>query len=257
MKTIPPLLILGLLSTVLIVNAEESCVPVATAADFEDRFGRAPSARSSEDLAGLLENPTLLHAGAEHTDGPNGATIDIMTETHVVYPVRVSDLARVFAEDAPLPEYMPNLAEHEIICRPAADISRTRQRIDFGPMIFSLGTEYIIDVQHLAGGPEVYANRWILVDSLDGRLAYNYGSWYYEAVEIDGQPATYVHHYARTGLTTRVPGVRFFADRRAGGGVIEVLEAAFSEATRRFGRTDGHTADVRQKEDPSLNETPG
>lgn len=236
------------------VFGEQPCEPVASPAEFEDRFGRAPSARTAEDLVALMENPTLLHAAAEHTDGPNDATINIMTETHVVYPVRASDLARVFAEDAPLIDYMPNLAEHEIICRPAGNVTRTRQRVDFGPIIFSLGTEYIIDVQHLAKGPDVYANRWMLVESLDGRLAYNYGSWYYESVEVAGIPATYVHHYARGGLTTRVPGVRFFANRRAGGSVIEVLEAAYAEAVRRFGRTDGGVrtggADSRARKSP-------
>jgi hypothetical protein len=213
------------------------CAPPAGNADFESRFGRAPSARRPAQLAALLENPSFMHAGATRADGTNGATVDVMTESHVVFPVRVADLIQVFSEDAPMTEYMPNLAVHEVVCRPAPNVSRHRQRVDFGPIIFSLGTEYVIDVHYLVTGPEVFASRWTLVDSVDGRLAYNLGSWYFESVQIDGHDATYVRHYARTGLTTRVPGVRFFANRRAAGGVEDVLDAAYNEAVRRFGKT--------------------
>lgn len=213
------------------------CTPTAGEADFESRFGRAPSARRPDQLEVLLENPRFMHAGATRADGTNGATVDVMTESHVVFPVRVADLLEVFAEDAPMTDYMPNLAVHEVLCRPAPNVSRHRQRVDFGPIIFSLGTEYVIDVHYLETGPDVFASRWTLVDSVDGRLAYNLGSWYFESVQIDGRDATYVRHYARTGLTTRVPGVRFFANRRAAGGVKDVLDAAYKEAVRRFGKT--------------------
>lgn len=234
----------GLLCALAVVSAPplvasdwEACAAIEH--EYRDRFGRAPSARTDAELRSLLENPTFLHAGASHASDDTGATVDIMTETHAVYPVRAADLNLTFGENEDLPSYMPNLSRHEVICHPTRGVSRQRQTTDFGVLVFSLGSDYIIDVEYVHTGPQAYSSRWALVESLDGRLAYLYGSWYFESVRIDGMEATYVHHFARTGLTTSVPGVRAFAGRRADDGIIDVFDAVFEETARRFGRTDG------------------
>lgn len=214
----------------------EPCRPVDH--DFRDRFGRAPTARTQAQLKALFENPTFLRSGATHTDGPNDATIDILTESHVVYPIRVADVNAAFGEYQDLPSFVPNLLEHVVMCHPSPGISRQRQRTGFKLLVFSLGSDYVIDVEYVHNGPNAYSSRWVMVKSLDGRLAYLYGSWYFEAVRIDGVEATYVHHYGNTGLTTRVPGVRAFVDRRVDDGIRDVLAAVYEETVRRFGRSD-------------------
>jgi hypothetical protein len=132
---------------------------------------------------------------------------------------------------------MPSLADHEVLCNHGPDASRQRQRTDFGVLIFSLGTEYIIDVEHVLTGPDAYASHWALVESVDGRLGYLYGSWYFERVQVDGQVMTYVHHFVRTGLTTRVPGVRAFVRARLEPQIVGVFSELYEEAAERYGRT--------------------
>jgi hypothetical protein len=216
--------------------ADEDCARVDHEGEWESRHGRAPSAENEDELRALFERPTAIEAVAERTDEA-GARIETRTETHAVYPVDAAALMETLTDDETLVGFMPNLGEHEILCEFPDNVERQRQRTDFGLRVFRLGTEYIIDVQYLRDSPDTHASRWVLVDSVDGRMAYIYGSWYFESVTLDGAEATYVRHYARTGLTTRVPGVRLFVDRRLEREITNLFTVLYEEAARRFGRT--------------------
>ena len=187
-------------------------------------------------LRALLESPIVFVSAASSTREA-GARVDTLTETHAVYPVHPSSMMGTLKDDAQLTGFMPNLADHEIVCTLEEGSSRQRQRTDFGVLIFSLGAEYLIDVEHVQTGPDVFASRWALVDSLDGRLGYLYGSWFFELIELDGVPMTYVRHYVRTGLTTRVPGVRAFVGSRLAPQMEGVFNALYEESVRRFRRS--------------------
>jgi len=229
-----------LISGILLVPAsgtaaEEPCLPVAESeADFENRFGRHQSAREESQLRRLLEAPAILEAGAARVDGPGEARIEILTDSHVVYPVAFSQFATVFGEVEAQTRYIPHLVESRIICFPSQAVIRQYQRLEIGPKALALGPEYHLDVWRKTDEEDVLAIEWLLAESLDGRLAYNYGSWYVQAVTVDDTPATYIRHYGRNGLTTRVPGVRFLADRGARGEVKTLLAALYEEVTRRY-----------------------
>jgi hypothetical protein len=236
----------GFITTIIVLAAAllgsgslaawEDCSPLDHSGEWEYRHERADSARTEDDLRELFENPTVIEARATRT-AENDARIETLTETHAVFPVDAASMMRTLRSNDILTSFMPNLGDHEVVCRVSEDVERQRQRTDFGLLIFSLGTEYVIDVEYVDRGPEVYSSRWVLVESLDGRMSYLYGSWYFESIVLDGEPATYVRHYARTGLTTRVPGVRAFIERRLEGEVTHLFTAFYEEAADRFGRT--------------------
>jgi len=219
--------------------AWQDCDPVDHEGAYEDRFGRSELARTDEQLRALYENPTVIASSATRTD-EQGARIETLTETHAVLPVAAADLMQTLTANDRLTDFMPNLSDHEVVCRPAENVSRQRQRTDFGLLFFSLGTEYVIDVHYPFSGPDRYGSHWVLVDSIDGRMAFIYGSWYFEAIELDGRPATYVRHYARTGLTTSVPGVRVFIEPRLQGEITALFDAFYEEALVRHGRIAGN-----------------
>lgn len=218
------------------LSAWDDCARRDHSGEWEYRHRRAESAQTNEQLRSLFENPTVIEAAATQTD-ERGASIDTLTQTHAVYPVDAASMMRTLRSNEILTSFMPNLGDHEVVCRLSEHVERQRQRTDFGLLMFTLGTEYVIDVEYVDLGPDVYSSRWVLVDSLDGRMSYLYGSWYFESITLDGAPATYVRHYARTGLTTRVPGVRGFIDRRLGGEITHLFKVFYEEAARRFGRT--------------------
>lgn len=215
--------------------AWEDCEPMNHRGEYEDRFGRSSLARTESDLRELFENPTVIDSSAIRTD-EDGASIETLTETHAVYPVAASDMMATLTANAILTDFMPNLSEHEVVCRPAENVSRQRQRTDFGVLFFSLGTEYVIDVEFPFEGPDRYGSHWVLVESLDGRMAYIYGSWYFETAMLDGEEVTYVRHYVRSGLTTRVPGVRAFVAPRLEPEITTLFNEFYAEAVRRHGR---------------------
>lgn len=224
-----------LLVVVLPVVADD-CVPTHTRSEFEHRFGRSPLARTAEALRALVGRPTVIESGATRTD-EDGASLQTMTETHAVYPVRARSLMATLNDPDALLRFVPNLGDHEIVCVPDSSMSRQRQRVDFNVLLFELGTEYVIDVRYVDQGPDVYSSNWVLVDSPDGRMAFIYGSWYFEDIEVDGRPMAYVRHYARTGLTSRVPGLRLFVAGRLEDEITGLFEALYTETARVHGRT--------------------
>lgn len=226
---------LTLLVIALPVTADE-CAPTHTESQFEHRFGRSPLARTQDELRALIESPTVISSHAIRTD-EDGAHLETMTETHAVYPVRARALMATLNDPDALLRFVPNLGDHEIVCLPDARMSRQRQRVDFDVLLFELGTEYVIDVRYVDQGPNAWSSNWVLVDSPDGRMAYIYGSWYFEDVVIDGRTMAYVRHYARTGLTSRVPGLRLFVAGRLSGEITSLFEALYSETARLHGRT--------------------
>lgn len=216
--------------------AWDRCVFIDHAAAWEDRHGRAPSATTQDELRALFENPTVIESAAVATDEA-GASIETRTETHAVYPVSTTAMTTMLTTEEILESFMPNLGDHEVVCQLTDSIQRQRQSTDFGVLIFTLATEYVIDVETVAHDEQTFASRWVLVDSLDERMAYIYGSWYFEAVTLDGRPATYVRHYGRTGLTTRVPGVRHFIDRRLENEITNLFTVFYEATAERYGRT--------------------
>ncbi|MFW5743892.1 MAG: hypothetical protein ACOC2D_11515 [Spirochaetota bacterium] len=236
----------GFITTVIVLTAVlaggrslvawEDCSPVDHAGEWEYRHERCDSARTEDELRELFENPTVIEAGATRT-AEDSARIETLSETHAVFPVDAASMMQTLRSNDILTSFMPNLGDHEVVCRLSDNVERQRQRTEFGLLIFSLGTEYVIDVEYVDRGPEVYSSRWVLVESLDGRMSYLYGSWYFESIVLDGDPATYVRHYARTGLTTRAPGVRAFIERRLEGEITDLFTAFYEEASARFGRT--------------------
>lgn len=212
------------------------CAPIDHSDEYEYRYGRADDARTDAQLRELYEKPTVRESSATRTN-ELGARIDTMTETHVVFATAVDHLIATLMGDERLTSFMPNLSEHELVCKPVENTYRQRQVTDFGVLMFKLGTEYVIDVQVLEDGPGDFASRWVLVESLDDRIAYVYGSWYFESLELDGRTVTYARHYVRSGLTTRVPGVRVFIARRLDKEIRNLFSAFYDETVRRFGRT--------------------
>lgn len=215
--------------------AWENCEPIDHSGEYEDRFGRSRLARTDADLRELFENPTVIQSSAIRTD-EEGAAVETLTETHAVFPVAASDMMATLTSNSMLTDFMPNLTEHEVVCRPAENVSRQRQRTDFGVLFFSLGAEYVIDVEFPFEDPDRYGSHWVLVESLDGRMAYIYGSWYFEPVVLDGAEVAYVRHYVRSGLTTRVPGVRAFVAPRLEGEITTLFNEFYAEAVRQHGR---------------------
>ncbi len=217
---------------VTVAQAAEPCAPSTAGLRFESRHARLPSATSADALRSLVESPVVFARSATFTN-EDGARIQTLTEAHAVYPINPAHMMAGLQDAARLTGFMPNLAEHEVVCSLDGVSSRQRQRTDFGVLVFSLGAEYLIDVLHVETGPETFASQWALVDSVDGRLGFLYGSWFFESVDVDGTPMTYVRHYVRTGLTTRVPGVRGFVNGRLESQIVGVFEALYAEAIRR------------------------
>ncbi len=226
------------LTTLFLVSAaagaEDACMPSDRADEYEDRFGRSPLAASVSQLRELYQNPTVIEARVSRTT-EDGASIETLTETHVVLPVAAGDFMGILKDEEAMRDAIPNLRDHEIICHLSPTRYRQRQKTEFPVLLFNLGTEYVLDLEFTSLGPDVYSSRWILVESIDGRMAYIYGSWFLEAIELDGQTVTYVRHYARTGLTTRVPGVRGFIQRRVEGEVVSLIDSVYQAAVGRSG----------------------
>jgi hypothetical protein len=205
--------------------------------EFQFRFGFAPGATREEELRDLIEQPVVFRMEAVPAPSGSDAATLITTETHAVYPVEPGAMVAVLKDESHLTDIMPDLVVHETICRHSATMIKQRQRTEFRVLFFRFGTEYLIDIHYALESENEYGSYWGMYESLDGRLSHQFGSWYFHAVEIDGQPYPYVRHFITTGVTSRVPGLRMVTERSAPGRVIAMFDAVYRETVRRYGTT--------------------
>lgn len=209
------------------------CAPSVPESDFIYRFGIHSSIHSDADLLGLLLNPTAIIIDAVPAPAGNPAATIATTETHALYPIAAEAMVDVLQDATALPAIIPDLARHETICRNGPNMIKQIQRTEFNFLIFTFGTEYRIDVRYALNGPVEYGSYWGMYESVDGKLASQFGSWYFRNIEIDGSPYTYVRHFTQNGVTSRLPGLRMVIKRNAGSRVAEMIDAIYREALRR------------------------
>ena len=216
---------------------EALCAPSVPPDELQYRFGLAPGHSSAVELVELIENPTVFVSDARAAGSDDPAATIVTTETHAVYPIRPGSLAAILRDDDDLADIVPDLVVHETICEHSPSMIKQYQRTEFHVLFFTFGTEYLIDAYYALNGPDEYGSYWGMYESLDGKLAYQYGSWYFRSIELDGREYTYARHYIYSGVTSRVPGLRIVAQRSAGGRVVEMFDALYAEAVRRHGTT--------------------
>ena len=205
--------------------------------EFIYRFGFAGSVQDDSDLLALLENPTVFTVEAVPAGDDDPAATVATTEAHVLYPIRAEALAETLNDAESLTRFIPDLVIHETLCRNGPHMIKQLQRTEFHVLFFTFGTEYLIDVHYVINGPEEYGSYWGMYESLDGKLAYQYGSWYFRNVVIDGRQYAYVRHFTMNGLNSRIPGLRMIIERQADERIIEMIDAIYREAVRRYGNT--------------------
>ncbi len=213
------------------------CTPSVPLHEFKYRFGLAPDHTSYPELVALIENPIPFKVEARAAGRDDPAATIITTETHAVYPISPDAMLRVLKDYEALPEIIPDLVVDETICEHSSGMVKQRQRTEFRILFFTFGTEYLIDAYYVLNGPEEYGGYWGMYDSVDGKLAYQYGSWYFRRITLNGRAYTYVRHYIYSGVTTRVPGLRLIAQRNARSRVVEMFDALYAESVRRYGTT--------------------
>ncbi len=213
------------------------CAPSIPMNEFVYRFGIAGEVHGDSDLLALLENPTILTVEAVPAGDDNTAATVVTTETHALYPVDALAIVNALKDAETLVEIIPDLAIHETLCTGGPNMRKELQRTEFRVLFFTFGTEYLIDVHYAINGPDEYGSYWGMYESLDGKLAYQYGSWYFKNVMIDGRQYTYVRHFIRTGVNSRVPGLRMIIRNNAGKRVTAMIDAVYREAVKRYGNT--------------------
>jgi len=213
------------------------CSPSIPADEFVYRFGVADSIGSDSGLLALLETPTVLTAEAVPAGEGDPAATVATTETHALYPIAAEAMVETLKDAEALTDFIPDLAIHETICGDGQDLIKQFQRTEFNVLFLTFGTEYLIDVYYAINGPEEFGSYWGMYESLDGKLAYQYGSWYFKNVVIDGRQYTYVRHFTTNGVNTRIPGLRLIIERSAGGRIAEMIDAIYREAVSRYGNT--------------------
>jgi hypothetical protein len=215
--------------------AWSQCTPTIPMDEFIYKFGLFDEVHTHADLLALLENPTVITAEAVPAGPDVEASTIATTEIHVLYPIEASAMVETLNDAESLTSFMPNLAVHETICRIGPNMVKQFQRTEFNVLFLTFGTEYLIDVYYALNGPEEYGSYWGMYESVDDKLAYQYGSWYFKNITIDNRQYTYVRHFSTNGVKTRVPGLRMMIERSAGERVGNVIDALYHEAASRYG----------------------
>ena len=211
--------------------ASADCVPSVPIREMEFRHGLVDGFDTEGDLRGLIEMPMFTVSEVRPNRGNDPAALVVSTDTHVLYPVAPETMFDVLKDLASLPAVVPGLEFAVNLCK--QEFTRQHQRSEVTVLLFTVGTEYVIDLYTPLEGPNEWGTYWGLSESLDGKMAYQFGSWYFRSVVIDDQEYTYVRHYLNNGFTFRVPGINSLVKRNAKDRVLAVLDSVYREAQLR------------------------
>ena len=186
------------------------------------------------DFRALLQNPTVISFTVD-TAPPTSATTASIGDLHAVYPVPIDAMWRVVSDYNGYPEFAPRVIRSRAT-RISEEPSIWRQRLtlSFRVLFFGSDYDYYLEVVEPPLGPDRFAMYYRMDESLDGRLSDVAGSWFLQAVEIDGEEHTYVRYFNSIFFAQDQFGLRMALRNLGARDLKMAMDAFYQEAERRL-----------------------
>ncbi len=186
------------------------------------------------DFSALLQDPSEISFTVD-TAPPASASTASIGDLHAVYPVPIDALRRVVTDYNSYPEFSPRVSRSQAT-RIGEQPSTWRQRLtlSFRVLFFGSDYDYYLEVVEQPLGPDRFAICYRMDESLDGRLSDVAGSWFLQAVEIDGEEHTYVRYFNSIYFAQDQFGLRVALRNLGARDLKMAMDAFYQEAERRM-----------------------
>lgn len=135
-------------------------------------------------------------------------------EYHLLADVPIEAMVAVFEDHDGLMDVVPRMMDYE--WEPVSDsgnrsVIMERQVVGITFMGFEAAYDLLQrseTINNLDQSPRSFVVRYQMTESLDDKLAANEGTYYLEAVRVDGRDMTYMRQYNHTAIKDTFPGLR-------------------------------------------------
>ncbi|TVQ25610.1 MAG: hypothetical protein EA383_07930 [Spirochaetaceae bacterium] len=184
-----------------------------------------PEALSSRVLPNLANSAETIDISVERSGLRPESSLAIYGDVHGVYAVPRAQFLAVLNDIDRYHEFVPNMAESELIRQISATEAIHRTLLRFRLLIFRADFETLSRVTVEELSPRASAVRFVFEESLDGRVSHMEGSWYLETVFIGGREHTYVRYRIWTEYANPVVGQAQATQRFGSRQLRELLDA--------------------------------
>jgi hypothetical protein len=207
----------------------------------EDRWNS--DVRNYSSLADRIGDPETIRHGTEEVGEAEGELASI-TDMHALFEVPISAFEQVIRDINAHEEFVPRMAESEVVCADGSPASYAVVRHDLSFKFLFFGNDYSYRVHYFIEDNveerELFRTWWALEESLDGQMADISGSWLFKAVRLEGREYTYVRYSTRTVFAETVFGLKAAFERFGARDIAKMMGAMRDEAAR---RTSGLSVD--------------
>lgn len=226
---------LGILVSALILSANEVYLAKSelnASGFFDTRHAVAPGGTIDK----ILNRPTEVQTQVKAFRENGRKYLLAKSDFHVIYPIEMQKMISVIADYDNYAGVLPRVEYSEDKCQSDDPYAYHKQEQNLSIEFMHIGVkyEYVINILYEdLGQKNVFATKWNLEESLDGKLYELYGSWYLREFKYKGRTYTYVRYYARTGLKQVFTGLETLMKIFSSYDVKQLLDAVYAEAVDR------------------------
>ncbi len=189
--------------------AKGQCRPEEnTSGRFETRYGIP----EDTDFSQIYKEPTEIFSEVASFKEDGRDRLIARSDFHAVFPGTKDKMVRALLDIKGQPKIFYRIVESRLLCSSPGPPRYWKQyeKTSFKFLFLGADYEFIMNVfEEDLDGPEVFATKWNLEESLDDKFYAFGGSWYFEDITYRGKDAVYARYYTMIDFKDIVFGLEF------------------------------------------------
>jgi ribosome-associated toxin RatA of RatAB toxin-antitoxin module len=144
------------------------------------------------DFRKIFNNSTIISSNVFSTQEANALWITMFADTHVTTDIPLAKLRRIITDYENYPKYFKRNTSSRIAAVTGEGVYQD-VRVTVGLIGFSFSGRYTVLVRELINQPDKF---WLTFTHVtdDGNIRNVHGEWYFETLDGEGSPRTYVRY---------------------------------------------------------------
>jgi hypothetical protein len=197
---------------------------------FQTRHAMVPVS----DIEELLNNPAQIQCKADKFARQGKIVIQTTSDFHAIFPIKKEKLIKVIADYNNYGGRIPRVVYGSNTCAPDTFNSSSYAKFEevITAKIMGIGIDYnfVSNIYPVTLGPDEYATKWNMEESLDGLFFDFSGSWYLKEFQKDGKTYTYIRYFTVIGYLKPPTDSTWLLETFIPGEMKDILNPVYSLA---------------------------
>lgn len=192
------------------------------------------STPTEEELPGEVGEPELISAEVSEPEANDSGELQSEAKMHALFSTDIDAFERALRRIEEQPEFLPRLAESEVLCSSGdpRSYAEVRQLLRFRFLFFRREYEYVLHYTLENPDADTFVVWWVLKEPVDDQIVETEGSWHFERIRREGEEYTYMSYATRTIFRRKRAGLRAALERFGARDVRNAMLALDEEARR-------------------------